>query len=64
MGDHVKIEFNERGQWLLPRRYGRPGTDPEKDRLWTAAERLVAEGHARWISPSSTFYPGIEEIRR
>lgn len=63
MDDPVKIEFNEQGLWLLPHRF-KPGTDPQKDRLWTAAERLVSEGHARWISPASTFWPGIEEIRR
>lgn len=63
MTDHVKITFNEDGQWLLPRRF-KKGDDPAKDRLYDAAERLVLEGHARWIRPSSTMYPGIEETRR
>lgn len=59
----MKIEFNENGEWLLPRRF-KAGQDPEKDKLYDAAERLVNEGLARWISPSSTMYPGIREIRR
>ena len=63
MSDHVKITFNEDGEWLLPRR-SRKGDDPEKDKLYDAAERLVNEGLARWIRPSSAMYPGISEIRR
>ena len=62
MTGEVRIEFNEHGEWLLPRRFG--AGDPEIDRLWSAAERLVHEGHAEWISPTSTKYPGIREIRR
>lgn len=62
MTDEVRIEFNEHGEWLLPRRFG--VGDPKTDRLWSAAERLVRDGAAEWISPASTKYPGIREIRR
>lgn len=58
--DPVRIEFNEHGEWLLPR----SKIGERNGRMWKAAERLVYEGHAEWISPASNHYPGIREVRR
>lgn len=49
MWDAAKAHGN---RYLLPRRLSKPGTDPEKDLLYDAAEWLVTEGFATWLSPA------------
>lgn len=49
-----KARMTPSGDYLLPRKYSdRP--DPK----WDACRELVESGHARWMSPSSDYSPGI-----
>lgn len=49
-------------QYLLPKRFA-PGQDPKNDALYDAADWLVSQGFAEWISPASNKRPGINLTR-
>lgn len=46
-------------RYLLPRRYRMSNPNAEVDALYDAAQWLVNNGYARWVSASSSLHPGI-----